>query len=158
MKHHIILSIAALIALSACGHKGESVTEAEASVGLNAGVDSMEELTLELPMIPTTISAPEDKAGFLAIHFWDNLDFTDKETALRLPFMEQNFVDYLSIMPAVMAADRRKAFDALIKKASVTPETRSFIIGLGEKYLNDPDSPMKNPDYYADFIASAGMD
>lgn len=155
MKRHIIISIAALLALTACGGKGKTGAKDEAPVGVVATVDSMEELTLELPMIPTTISEPEDKAGFLAIHFWDNLDFTDTAKATHFPFMEQNFVDYLSIIPAVRADDRRKAFGELIKRASVNPDTRSFIIGLGEKYLNDPDSPMKNPEYYADFAAAA---
>ncbi|MDE7475642.1 MAG: DUF5106 domain-containing protein, partial [Duncaniella sp.] len=85
----------------------------------------------------------------------DNFDFSDKEKSLNLTFMERNFVDYLKLIPAAMTEDRRMAFSELIKRASVSPETRSLIIGFGEKYLNDPDSPMKNAEYYADFVKAA---
>ncbi|MDE6188625.1 MAG: DUF5106 domain-containing protein, partial [Duncaniella sp.] len=69
-------------------------------------------------------------------------------------FMEQNFVDYLSIFPAVMAADRQAAFDVLMSRLAVNPSARAMIVSFGEQYLNHPDSPMKNREYYSDFRKS----
>ena len=155
MKHHVIISIAALMTLSACGSKGTSGSEGQTPVDLAVTTDSMENMVFPLPQIPSTISKPEDQIGFIVIHFWDNFDFSDKEKSLNLTFMERNFVDYLTLIPAAMTEDRRMAFSELIKRASVYPETRSLIIGFGEKYLNDPDSPMKNAEYYADFVEAA---
>lgn len=109
---------------------------------------------LELPQIPATIRTPEDKAGFIAIHFWDNLDFRDHRKSLDVNFMEQNFVDYLSILPAVMAEDRVMALNILLERSSATPETRELIESLGIKYLSHPDSPMHNDEYFADFVAA----
>lgn len=118
------------------------------------GMDSLSvtELSLELPAIPSTISEPEDQAGYLAIHFWDNLDFNDPDKAQNIEFMEQNFVDYLSIFPAVMATDRPRAFGRLLERAAANPKVEVMIRSLGKKYLNHPDSPMYNEEYYADFI------
>lgn len=109
---------------------------------------------LELPQIPATIRTPEGKAGFIAIHFWDNLDFRDHRKSLDVNFMEQNFVDYLSILPAVMAEDRVMALNILLERSSATPETRELIESLGIKYLSHPDSPMHNDEYFADFVAA----
>lgn len=86
----------------------------------------------------------------------DNLDFTDSRKALNTDFMEQNFVDYLSIFPAVMAEDRVEAFKTLIERSSAMPETRALIEALGKKYLNHPESPMRNDEYFADFVAASG--
>lgn len=116
---------------------------------------SEEDLMLELPFIPNTISSPEDKAGFIAIHFWDNLDFSDHSRALNLKFMEQNFVDYLSVLPAVMSSDRVRAFESMFARAVASPETFKLIKALGDKYLNDPRSPMVNGEYYADFVKAS---
>lgn len=109
---------------------------------------------LELPYIPKTISEPEDKAGFIAIHFWDNLDFAESR-ALNVRFMEQNFVDWLSIMPAVMSEDRVKAFQSLFSRAAAVPEVYSLFRGLGDKYLADPQSPMVSSEYYKDYVSAS---
>ena len=147
-----------VILMTACGNESARQQETSESASVTVVAAQPDSLSLELPSIPATISAPEDMAGFIAIHFWDNLDFADTSKSLQMPFMEQNFVEYLSIMPAVMSADRVTAFQELIKRASVTPETRALIITLGERYLGDPDSPMKNQEYYADFRKAAGLE
>lgn len=109
-------------------------------------------LALELPRIPVPVAEPEDRAGFIAVHFWDNLDFTDRAKSLNADFMEQNFVRFLSLLPSVPEADRPAAFGNLIRQASATPETRALVIALGNKYLHHPSSPMKDDEMYADFI------
>lgn len=156
------LNIAALLSgmalCVACGNQsGKDLKDAGLQSSAVELCDTVSSPVLELPAIPATISEPEDKAGFIAIHFWDNLDFSDTSKSLRMPFMEQNFVEYLSIFPAVMSADRLTAFKSLMERASVSPETRALVIELGEKYLNQPDSPMKNAEYYSDFRKAAGI-
>lgn len=153
-KHyHNILAIfiPGLLTISACGCSGQK-SDAFHSVESHEPLgEDFGEMSLELPMIPSTISTPEDKAGFIAIHFWDTVDFNDTEHSLDQPFMERNFVDYLTLLPSVMTADRKAAFDSLVKHASVNDEARAMIVSLGEKYLNQDGSPLKNPEYYADF-------
>lgn len=157
MRHRIILAALcpAMLGAAACSGSGRTDGEGRAATDTVA-TDSVEVLALEMPVIPATISEPEDMAGFIAIHFWDNLDFSDMERVGDTVFMEQNFVDYLAVMPAVMASDRQVAFKALMKRASANKAARELIVAFGEKYLNHPDSPMKNPEHYADFKQAAG--
>lgn len=94
----------------------------------------------------------EGKAGYLAAHFWDNLDFTDTSRSLNEDFMERNFVDFLTIMPAVMSHDRVTAFENLLNRASASDEAYYLIVDYGDKYLIGEDSPLLNEEYYIDFI------
>lgn len=149
-------AVITVLVLMACATACSGTKDGKQSVAV-AGNDAadVEVLALELPRIPSTISEPEDMAGFLAIHFWDNLDFKDSEKSLDADFMERNFVEYLSILPAVLAEDRKAAFNELIERASVTPETRDMIVMFGKKYLHHPQSPMHNDEYYRDFVAAS---
>lgn len=115
----------------------------------------VEIMALELPAIPEPISTMEGRAGYLAAHFWDNLNFADTTRSLNANFMEQNFVDFLSLMPAVMSSDRVIAFDNLLDSAAVTRATYWLVIDMGDKYLIHPDSPLRNEEYYIDFVTSA---
>ena len=166
----LTLMLAGIAALWACSRTMEGYNKANAAWNETLAIAgngnatmatsasktlSGEELMLELPFIPETISSPEDKAGFIAIHFWDNLDFSDHSRALNQKFMEQNFVDYLSVLPAVMSSDRVRAFESMFARAVATPETFKLIKALGDKYLNDPRSPMVNGEYYADFVKAS---
>ncbi len=112
-------------------------------------------LVLELPSIPVAISEPEDRAGFLAVHFWDGLDFSDRDLALNMEFMERNFVDFIGMLPSVIGSDRLLAFESLLRQAAVMPEGRSLIMALGHKYFHHPSSPMRNDEYYGDFLKAS---
>lgn len=143
-----------LPAFFACGNV-QKKREADAAVE-KAEKGAM--LALVLPKIPVTVAEPEDRAGFIAVHFWDNLDFADRTKSLNADFMEQNFVEFLSLLPAVIDSDRKEAFGNLIRQASATPESRALIIALGNKYLHHPASPMRNDKYYVDFIKAGAAD
>lgn len=155
MRFYALWSMMTVLAIlmAGCGNSARDEGRDEAAMLAKTGsTDSIDVIALEMPAIPSTISEPEDRAGFIAIHFWDGLDFTDTARSMNQEFMEQNFVDYLSIMPAVMASDRQEAFDVLLKKASVRADTREMILNLGNKYLAHPESPMKNAEFYRDFL------
>lgn len=111
-------------------------------------------MVLEMPEIPGVLSTMEGRAAYLAAHFWDNLDFTDTDKSLNVNFMEENFIDFLSILPAVMSQDRMQAFDNLLDRAAVSDDTYWLVVEMGDKYLTHPDSPMQNQEYYIDFVAS----
>ena len=126
----------------ACGNPADKASKADADSSGNSAV-----LLLELPTIPETISATEDRAGYLAGHFWDNLNFADTTRSLNMDFMEQNFVNFLSVLPAVMSSDRAIAFDNLMHNASAHNDAYWLIVDMCDKYLMDPNSPMRNEDY-----------
>lgn len=66
-------------------------------------VDSITELPL--PSVPSGITTTEDRAAFVARHFWDALDFRSDPLAVDTAFMEQNFANFISVL-AVTPQDR----------------------------------------------------
>lgn len=138
--------ILTLLVVVSCGRHDSAATDSDIVS------DSVEVMALELPDIPEVIPTMEGKAGYLAAHFWDNLDFTDTSRSLNEDFMERNFVDFLTIMPAVMSHDRVTAFKNLLNRASASEEAYYLIVDYGDKYLIGEESPLLNEDYYVDFI------
>ena len=133
----ILLSLACalLVLCSACGGRTAS--------------NENKPVQFELPDIPVMFS-PQERGAFLAQHYWDKFDFTDTVSMWGAKMQaEQIFADYLSIMWQI---DLDKASTS-IKKLLATAEAANSVtfvrfIDLCEKYLYDPNSPMRNEELY----------
>lgn len=100
---------------------------------------------LPLPTIPESLNTPEARAAYLALHFWDGMDFTDHALSLDTAFMEQNFANYLSVFPVVtQETERDKAVGTLLRKAAQDSTAAAFLLEVVDKYLRDPNSPMRD--------------
>ena len=107
-----------------------------------------------LPSIPTGLTAPADRATFLLLHFWDNMDF-DTDSALTAPHaFEQNFADFMSVFPIVSDSVAALAVENLLQKASANKEAYQTVSRTAEKYLYEPESPVYNEEYYRLFLLS----
>lgn len=104
--------------------------------------------TFTLPEIPLMLTSPESRAEYLAAHYWDNFDFTDTTLISKPEITEQALVDFLNILPRVSAENSSKALDALMDSAAADSAMFRHFIKLTENYLYDPNSPMRNEDYY----------
>lgn len=138
-----------------CGEK--SLAQTRTSVDAESGVEQ-----LELPNVPDSLKLPLDRASFLLRHFWDNMDFSDQRYSRDEAFMEQNFVNFLSVMPI---ADTQSIVDAVLnlyKRAEADPMLPAMLDVLAEDYLYGVDSPMRNEDIYMAYLdgrlASASAD
>ena len=113
-----------------------------------------------LPEIPDSLTAPEERAEYLCLHWWDGFDFAEylclhwwdgfdfSDTTLisRPGVTEQAFVDFLSVLPYI--ADASAPLDAMFRRASADPAMFSHFVSLGEKYLAGRWSPMRDEDLY----------
>ena len=61
--------------------------------------------TLSLGRIPDSLRTPHDRAAYLAMHYWDSLDFADPTVALDTLFVEQSFADFLTLLPIITPAE-----------------------------------------------------
>lgn len=95
-----------------------------------------------LPQVPDSLTAPQDRAAFLALHYWDNFDFSDTALTAMPEITEQAFVDFISILPYTERA--AEAIDTLVCRAAREREMLYHFITLGDKYLYEPNSPMHN--------------
>ena len=98
--------------------------------------------------VPSVITEPEERAAYLVKHYWDKFDFTDT-TLIHFPEITEqatsNYIDMMKYVPAKVAASSIKE---MMSKASTDSSMFVYFSGLYEKYLYDPNSPMRDESLY----------
>lgn len=104
------------------------------------------------PTPPAMLVSAEQKAEFVMTHFWDNFDFKDTSLISRSDYTEQAFADFVSIAPNAPMSTMEKGVGVLMKKAEIDSAMYSHFVELSEKYLYEPNSPLRNEDVYIAFL------
>ena len=99
-----------------------------------------------LPEVPATLKTPEDRAAYLALHYWDHFDFNDTSLISRPEITEQAFVNFINILP--YTAQAQQAVDTLVHRATAKKEMLEHFMELDSKYLFEPNSPMHNEELH----------
>lgn len=110
---------------------------------------------LALPKVPSALTKPEERAEYIIGHFWDGMDFADTLRSRDRRFMEQNFVNFLSLFPHARQKALRPYIKGLLKRAAADSLASNIVNDLAEEYLADPYSPMRNEKYYIIFLEEA---
>lgn len=105
-------------------------------------------ITFTLPEIPAMLTAPEQRADFLVRHYWDNVSFADTCLLHKKEVAEQAWVDYCDIMHHVPLATAQEAMKGMIRKTEQTRRMFDYFTELADKYLYDPNSPIRNEELY----------
>lgn len=138
MKRFVVYSkyclLLLFIAISACSMKAQGVTG------------------FPYPQIPTMLVEPQQRANYLLMHYWDNVDFSDMTLVMNDDFMEQGFVDYLSVLPIVDNQTAEKSVEAMMKRAEISKTAYKRLVNIAEKYLFEPNSPMVSDEMYIMFL------
>lgn len=105
------------------------------------------------PHIPDLIIKPQQRASWLICHYWDNIDFSDDNIISDTVFIEQAFVNFLSIFPIIESdEDIALGVKLLLQKAEIKYRVYEIVISLAEKYLFELDSPLMNEEFYIFFL------
>lgn len=104
--------------------------------------------TFTLPAIPVMLTSPEQRADFLVKHYWDNVNFADTNHIHHQEIMEQTWADYCDILNHVPLPTAQAAIKETIGKAAVEKKVFNHITELADKYLYDPNSPMRKEEFY----------
>lgn len=176
MKRDSLISLCAAVLLLACANpagrqaaaaethnpsatsrssEAAQLSEAARTAALsaeNAAAASPEVDELPLPEVPATLRTPAERADFIVGHFWDAMDFRDTLRARNADFIEQTFVNYVSIFPYAGDEARRSSVQALLKAAEADREACMLLLETAEKYLYDPNSPMLDENFYTYFL------
>lgn len=143
----IIMTAMALLALTSCREKESKKVVYEDAV--NKEMVGATGMLSFLPEIPDSLISPEARGDFLTEHFWDSFDFSDKSLSLDTAFMEQGFADFIAIARAAGDESLRKGMREFAKRsAGAGVEVSTFIAGIVEKYLYDPNSPMLDEEVF----------
>ena len=108
--------------------------------------------TLSLPVVPSNITQPKQRAAYIISHFWDGLDFRDSVLIRDDRFMEQCMVDFISLFEHADSNAVADGISILYSKASGNLEGLKRLSDLAEQYLYEMDSPSYNEQYYIMFL------
>ncbi len=104
--------------------------------------------SITLPDIPAMMTAPEQRADFLVKHYWDNVNFADTNYIHHPEVTEQAWADYCDILNHVPLETAQEAMRKTIERTNVDKKVFTYITDLADKYLYDPNSPMRNEEFY----------
>lgn len=110
--------------------------------------DSAKTRTFELPTVPSVITEPGERAEYLAKHYWDKFDFADTALIHMPEITEQATSNYIDIMKYVSPEVASVSIKQMMNKAAADSTMFAYFAGLYEKYLYDPNSPLRNEALY----------
>ena len=112
---------------------------------------------------PAMMEDASDRAEYMALHWWDGITDPSRTypcdsslvSGVRLADVEQKMADWTNVLNMVDISDARKSVGRLYDRALACEkkDTASNVFDtftdLVEKYLYDPNSPLRNEDHYA---------
>ncbi|PXV66747.1 thioredoxin-like protein [Dysgonomonas alginatilytica] len=143
MKKYNITYLSLLLLLGFCfltcssvSKKGESISEEK------------KDRKFIMATIPESLTTPSDRANYLVEHYWDNFDFADT-AYIHLPSItEQAMADYIEILPHANKDIAYSSIKNTLLKAEADTSMNAYFLETYKKYLYDPNSPMRNEEYY----------
>ena len=119
---------------------------------LSTVVNSLGSEVFPLPSVPDSLVTAESRANYLALHYWDNIDFNDPTIIGNEDISEQGFSNFISIMPYV--TQKEAAFAEFISKISLKPDVQDYFMAVAKKYLAESQSPVFNDELYIMMLQS----
>lgn len=139
MQRLLILSLVVLCAVS-CGRRRASSGTVDSS--------DVPHPKVFLPALAPSHLSPEEQRDYLRWHYWDRFDFADTlflsgTDTLQMIDAYARYIMLISDRPTDSAP-----MDSLMRKASVSRPMLDYFAMLAEKVLHDPNSPLRNDEFY----------
>ena len=145
---------ASLLLLAGCGTKSKKAEQFRA---------------LPFPDVlpPAMVDSPVAMTEYMALHWWDGITDISRSypcdtllvSGVRVGDVEQKMANWTNLLGVVDMSVVEKSMGRLYERAAACEkkDTSSNVfetfVGLVDKYLYDPNSPLRNEDYYAFFAA-----
>lgn len=141
-----IILMAVCLLIASCGSKQakaiEDVKQSTSAIGNE----------LPMPIVPDTLRSVEARAAYVAAHYWDAMDFSNRRLCSDTAFMEQNFANYVAILGMTERSIADSAIMQLVGRVSEDSVAFNMLASTAEKYLDEPNSPMRNEELYTCFL------
>ncbi|MDF9829739.1 DUF5106 domain-containing protein [Parabacteroides sp. PF5-6] len=102
----------------------------------------------EMVTIPSLVTDPQHRMEYAVEHYWDKFNFTDTAYIHHPEVTEQAFSNYLYMMGEVPLEKAVSSIRNMLKKAEVEKQMYTYFTDLFEKYLYDPNAPLRNEELY----------
>jgi thiol-disulfide isomerase/thioredoxin len=109
-------------------------------------------VNFERAVPPAVITAPQERVDYLITHFWDKFNFRDTMYCHAPDITEQAFVDFIALFPHASASKIQEGVNKLLDAAEVENVMYTYFSSKAEHYLYDPNSPMRNDEYFIPFL------
>lgn len=103
---------------------------------------------LILPQIPVMMQTPELRASYLVAHYWDHVNWADTNYVRHPEITEQGWVNFIDLLKLVPTDEAKIALQGVLTAAETEPKCYHYLQQLAEKYLYNPNSPLRNEEYY----------
>ncbi|MDR2233037.1 MAG: DUF5106 domain-containing protein [Tannerella sp.] len=99
---------------------------------------------------PSMLIDPSMQYEYMAIHFWDNFDFSNTKYIPVPDITEKAWTNYISILFRVQPSLAQKSIKNMYIKAAESGNKKLFqyFTDLAEKHLYEPNSPARNEELY----------
>ena len=152
MNKKTYIFLLALLAVAGCGQKK---------------AERFDALPFPDITLPAMIQTQQDAADHYAVHFWDRMADPERSfpsdsmlvSGVRKEDVEQKFANWLSILDLVDLKTSEKAVKTLYDKAlscemkDSTSNVFETFEELADKYMYDPNSPMRNEEHYLHYAS-----
>ncbi|MDE5573753.1 MAG: DUF5106 domain-containing protein [Muribaculaceae bacterium] len=148
--YSFIVSLCIYVTVASCSMSAKNSSTSDTNINATASAEP----ELQLPDIPKNLTVPQERAAYLLLHYWDNMNWTDSSLINNDYFMEQNMSTYFDLFNHVSTNDIAPAVDKMIELASVNPDAIEKICSISDLYLYDTQSPVMNEKYYRIIVES----
>ena len=135
-----VLAVLLLLGLTACRE-----TSRKAETVARPGSEPKMFRTVDVPML---LDTPEQRAEYVTKNYWNHFDFSDTSYVDLPEVTEQAFADYVNLLGQMHGELASQSVRITLSKAEADSAMYGYFVGLFEKYLYDPNSPMRNEELY----------
>lgn len=136
-----------LLLFAACRQPRTNTSSDEIAATTAAGGDTIHRLPYTRPEIPLVMTDSGQRAAYYVQHYWDGYSLADT-AFLRSDATELLYADFIDALQHATPEARSSALRAMMIHAEADSTAYTRFCALSEKYLYDPNSPMRNEDYY----------
>ena len=162
MKIKLMIIAAAAFFAAACGNGAGQKTQR-----LEKAEQTFKALPFPDVQIPSMLSEQQDILNYLAENYWNGITVSSRNypcdslyvSGVEKGIVEQKFADWTLILDNVDISVARKSvgklYDAAYACEQQNPSSNVFetFVYLTQKYFYDPNSPLRNEDYYLPFVS-----
>ena len=150
VKFKFLCSLLLLVSIIGCtskdNKKQEDVKASEVITDDNVLRD------FDRPVPPVVMTNNQDRAAYMLTHYWDKFNFRDTMYCHAPQITEQAFSNFLNLFPYSTRVKRTEGVKKLMDYAIEDVVMYNYFFKMAERYLYDPNSPMRNDEFFIPFL------
>ncbi len=99
--------------------------------------------------VPAVIALPEARAEYLAVHYWDNFNFSDTTGGWQTEEVKRVFAGYVNILHGCSGEAAGRGIRSMLERLAEADTAKlRWLTGVYKPGLADPNSPLRSESLY----------